>query len=190
MTTDLEIALAPAATFERLTNTRASGRADALVARLLLAVAIIGTSVAADAARRVSFALVGGIGLSWSFALLVQLLAAAAIIVPARARTVTALRAFELWFQAHVPWSLWFLLPALYFSVAGRRLTDTPLAVGALVPLAWTIVLLHAFAARVLRSRRAAVIVLLHQGIVWGLTLCYLVYAIGGWDRLLEEVGL
>ena len=190
MTTDLEIALAPAATFERLANARASGRAGALAGRVLLALAIIGTSVAAHAARRVSFELVGGIGLSWSFALLVQLLAAAAIIVPARARTVTALRAFELWFQAHVPWSLWFLLPAIYFSLAGRRVTETPLAVGAVVPMAWTLVLLHTFAARVLRSRHPAAIVLLHQGIVWGLTLCYITYAIGGWDRVLEEVGL
>ncbi len=190
MTTDLEIALAPAATFERLANSRASGRAGAFAGRLLLALAIIGTCVAADAARRVSFELVAGIALSWSFALFVQLLAAAAIIVPARARTVTVLRAFELWFQAHVPWSLWFLLPAIYFAVAGRRLTETPRAVAALVPLVWTVVLLHAFAARVLRSRRTAATVVLHQGIVWGLTLCYLAYAIGGWDRVLEEVGL
>src|SRR6185503_6765899 len=187
MTTDLQIALAPAATFERLANARASGRAGALAGRVLLALAVIGTSVAVHAASRVSFELVGGIGLSWSFALLVQLLAAAAIIVPARARSVTALRAFELWFQTHVPWSLWFLLPALYFALAGRRVTETPLAVAALVPMAWTLVLLHAFAARVLRSRRAAAIVLLHQGIVWGLTLCYIAYAIGGWDRVLEE---
>ena len=190
MTTDLQIALSPAATFERLANERATGRTGALVGRLLLALAIIGTSVAAHAASRVSFELAGGIGLAWSFALLVQLLAAAAVIVPARARTVTALRAFELWFQAHVPWSLWFLLPALYFSLVGRRVTETPLALAALVPLAWTIVLLYVFAARVLRSHRAAVIVLLHQGIVWGLALCYIAYAIGGWDRVLEEVGL
>ena len=190
MTTDLEVALAPAATFDRLAKARATGRGGVLAGRLLLALAVIGTSVAAAAASRVSIELVGGIGLSWSFALLVQLLAAAAIIVPARARTVTALRAFELWFQAHVPWSLWFLVPALYFSLAGRRVTETPLAVAALVPMAWTIVLLHAFAARVLRSRRAAAVVLLHQGIVWGLALCYVAYAIGGWDRVLEEVGL
>ena len=131
-----------------------------------------------------------GIGLAWSFALLVPLRAAAAIWVPARGRAVTALRAFELCFQTHVPWSLWLLLPALYFSLAGRRVTETPLALAALVPIAWTIVLLHAFATRVLRSRRAAAFVLLHQGLVWGLTLCYITYAIGGWDRVLEEVGL
>jgi hypothetical protein len=190
MTTDFQIALAPGTTFERLANARGIGRAGALAGRLLLALAVIGTSVAAHAASRVSVELVAGIGLSWSFALLVQVLAAAAIIVPARARTVTALRAFELWFQAHLPWSLWLLLPALYFSLAGRRVTETPLAVAALVPIAWTIVVLHAFAAHVLRARRAAVIVLIHQGIVWGLALCYIAYAIGGWDRVLEEVGL
>ena len=190
MNADLEIAISPAATFERLAATRASGRAGALAGRLLLALAVIGTSVAVAATGRVSFELVGGIALSWSFALLVQLLAAAAIIVPARERGATALRAFELWFQAHVPWSLWFVLPPLYFSLVGRRATETPLALAALVPIAWTAVLLHAFARRVLRSRRAAAIVLLHQGIVWGLTICYIAFAIGGWDRVLEEIGL
>jgi hypothetical protein len=187
---DLEIAISPATTFERLAAARASGRAGALAGRLLLALAVIGTSVAAAATSRVSIELVGGVALSWSFALLVQLLAAAAVIVPARARTVTALRAFELWFQAHVPWSLWFLLPPLYFSLVGRRLSETPLALAALVPMAWTVVLLYTFARRVLRSRRASAIVLLHQGIVWGVTVGYLTFAIGGWDRVLEEIGL
>ena len=190
MNTDLEIAISPAATFERLAATRARGRTGVLAGRLLLALAVIGTSVAAAATSRVSFELVGGIALSWSFALLVQLLAAGAIIVPARARTTTALRAFELWFQAHLPWSLWLLLPPLYFSLAGRRVTETPLAVAALVPMAWTALLLYRFAQRVLRSRRAAAIVLLHQGIVWGLTIGYIAFAIGGWDRVLEEIGL
>ena len=190
MSADLEIAISPAATFARLADARTTGRAGALAGRLLLALAVIGTSVAAAATGRVSFELVGGIALAWSFALLVQLLAAAAIIVPARERTATALRAFELWFQAHVPWSLWFLLPPLYFALAGRRVSETPLALAALVPMAWTAVILYAFAQRVLRSRRAAAIVLLHQGIVWGLTICYITFAIGGWDRVLEEIGL
>ena len=41
-----------------------------------------------------------------------------------------------------------------------------------------------------LKRQGVALATKLHQGIVWGLTLCYIAYAIGGWDRVLEEVGL
>ena len=190
MTADVALAFSPAATFERLARARARGRLAALAVRLLLAVAVIGTAVAVAATGRVSVGLVAGVGLSWSFAVAVQVAAAAAIILPARARTVTVLRAFELWFQAHLPWSLWFLLPPLYFAVSGERLHDSAVAIAAIVPMVWTVVLLRAFARRVLRSSRVVTIVTAHQLVVWGLTLCYVAYAIGGWDRVLHEVGL
>lgn len=190
MNADIELALAPADTFDRLARTRIDGSVAALARHVLLALAVMGASVAIFATGRVSIELVATIAASWSFALLVQALAAAVVILPARARVVTRLRAFELWFQAHVPWSLWFLLPPLYFVIVGRRVTDTMVAAAALVPIAWTAVLMHAFASRVLQSRRAHVVIVVHQTVLWGLTLCYIAFAIGGWDRVLAEVGL
>ena len=187
---DVELALAPANTFERLARERAHGQVTALAGRLLLALTVMGTSVAISATGRVSVELVASLAAAWGFALLVQALAAAVVIVPARARIVTRLRAFELWFQAHVPWSLWFLLPPIYFVVVGRRLDDKVLLAAALVPMAWTALVMRAFARRVLQSPRAHVVTVVHQTVLWGLTLCYIAFAIGGWDRVLDEVGL
>ena len=190
MRTDVEVALAPEATYERLAHAHAAGSMRALLGRLLLALAIIGTSVSVAATGRVSLELVVTIAVSWSFALLVQALAAAAVILPAAGRTVSTLRAFELWFRAHVPWSLWFLLPVLFFALAGRRVNDTVLVTFVLVPAVWTVVLLRAFARHVLQSRRVGLVTVVHQAVLWGLTLCYIAFAIGGWDRVLDEVGL
>ena len=103
---------------------------------------------------------------------------------------MTRLRAFELWFRAHVPWSLWFLLPPLYYVVVGRRLTDNVVMAAALIPMAWTALLMRAFARRVLRSPRAGIVTVVHQTVLWGLTLCYIAFALGGWDRVLAEAGL
>jgi len=187
---DVELALVPADTFERLARERAHGRVTALAGRLLLALTVMGTSVAISATGRVSVQLVASIAAAWSFALLVQAVAAAVVIVPARARLVTRLRAFELWFQAHLPWSLWLLLPPLYYVVVGRRPTDNLVMGAALIPMAWTALLMRAFARRVLRSPRAEIVTIVHQTVLWGLTLCYIAFAIGGWGRVLDEVGL
>ena len=98
MTDDVELALTPAGTFERLMRARQTGSAPALAGRVLLGVAVIGVSLGIDATGRTSMELAAGIGVSWSFALLVQAVAAAAVILPAHGRRVTSLRAFELWF--------------------------------------------------------------------------------------------
>ena len=190
MSTDLQLALTPTATYDRLVQTRQTGRAAALAGRLVLAAAVIGVNAAVLATGRVSLELAGGLALWWSFVLLVQAVAAAAVILPARGRAVTALRAFELWFQSHVPWTLWLLLAALLSILMGRKVGDTRLTVAALLPLAWTAVLLAAFARQVLRSRRPALVVAVHQMVLWGLALCYVAYAIGGWDRVVAELGL
>jgi hypothetical protein len=187
---DVQLALAPESTFDRLVRARQTGSAAALTGRLLLTIAVMGVSVAIDATGRASLELAASIGASWSFVLLVQALAAAAVILPARARAVTGPRAFELWFQAHLPWSLWLLLPAIAALVIGHKVGDTTLAGLALIPLGWSALLLRAFARHVLRARRALLVVAVHQAVLWGLALCYITYAVGGWDRMLAEIGL
>ena len=190
MNRDLQLALAPDTTYVQLVRERATAHVPSLVGRIALAVAIIGTSVAIAATGRISIELVTTIGVSWSFALLVQAIAAAAIIVPARARRVTTARAFELWFRAHLPWTSWFLVPAGVFSLTGVHVSETVLFAGALVPLVWTILLLRAFGRQVLGVTRVSAMAAVHQVIVWGLTLSYIAFAIGGWDRVLDELGL
>ena len=50
--------------------------------------------------------------------------------------------------------------------------------------------MLRAFGRQVLGIRRIGAIATVHQVIVWGLALTYIAFAIGGWDRVLEEIGL
>jgi hypothetical protein len=188
MTVDLRLAFAPRATYTRLVRERTTGGGPALAGRLVLAGVVIGTSVAVLATRRVSLTLVATIALSWSFAVGVQLLAAAALILSARHRRVSTLRAFELCFLAHVPWSLWLLVPAAVLAVTGRAEPDTAILASAIVPTVWTVVLLRAFCQAVLETTGARVA--WHQGLVWALALGYVAFAIGGWDRVFAEVGL
>ena len=190
MNIDVQLAVSPASTFDRLVRARHTGSAVALAGRLLLTVAVVGVSVAIDATGRASVGLASSLGVAWSFVFVIQAVAAATVILPARGRGVTALRAFELWCQAHVPWSLWLLLPALTATVLGHKVGDPQLAGLALVPLGWTLVLLSAFARHVLRARRPLLLVAVHQAVVWGLAVCYITYAVGGWDRMLAEIGL
>ena len=190
MNQDVHLAFAPDVTYARLVRERATAHVAPLLGRIALAAAIIGTSVAVGATGRVSIELVTTIGVSWSFALLVQAIAAAAIIVPARARRVTTARAFELWFRAHLPWTVWLLVPVGVFNLTGVHLSETVLFAGALVPLVWTILVLRAFGRQVLGVARMGAMATVHQVIVWSLTLSYIAFAIGGWDRVLDELGL
>ena len=64
------------------------------------------------------------------------------------------------------------------------------LLVTALVPLVWTVFMLRAFGRQVLGIRHIGATATLRLAIVWGLTLTYIAFAIGGWDRVLEEIGL
>jgi hypothetical protein len=190
VTGDVELAIFPAATFDRLVRARRTGSLGSLARRIVLALAVLGVSIGIDATGRASVGLASGVGISWSFVLLMQAVAAAAVILPARERAVTMLRAFELWFQAHVPWSLWLLLPALTATVLGHKVGDGKLAGLALIPLAWTLLLLRAFARQVLRAPRPLLVVAVHQAVLWGLAVCYITYAVGGWDRMLAQIGL
>jgi len=190
MNDDVQLAFAPDATYARLVRERATAQVGPMLGRIALALAVIGTSVAVAATGRVSIELVTTIGVSWSFALLVQAIAAAAVIVPARTRRVTATRAFELWFRAHLPWTVWFLVPAGVFGLTGVRFSETALFAGALVPLVWTILVLRAFGRQVLGVTRVSAMAAVHQVVVWGLALSYIAFAIGGWDRVFDYLGL
>jgi len=171
MNQDVRLAFAPDATYAQLVTERATAQVGPILGRIALAAAVIGTSVAVAATGRVSLGLVATIALSWSFALLVQAIAAAAIIVPARARRVTAARAFELWFLAHVPWTLWFLVPAAFSGITAAHVSESLRFVGALVPIVWTILVLRAFGRQVLGATRVGTLAMAHQVIVWALTL-------------------
>jgi hypothetical protein len=65
-------------------------------------------------------------------------------------------------------------------------------ALTGVVPLAWTSVVIARFCQTVLGTTAADArrLTLVHQLVIWGGTLVYVWFAVGGWSPILQTVGL
>jgi hypothetical protein len=134
---------------------------QALRVPVLLAV-MLGLLNATAAAGHVSATLVASEIVAWSFVPVLQLLTGAGLIASAGARRVTFVRAMELLFAAHLPWSLWLAATVVFQTIR----PDPYIAIGSgVVPMAVTAVMLMAFGREVLglSRREARVRVCAHQ---------------------------
>ncbi|MGE5816356.1 MAG: hypothetical protein ACM36C_17865 [Acidobacteriota bacterium] len=154
--------------------------------RPLLVAVIIGTSLVIASTGTVSLALVAETTVAWSFVVLIQLLAALAIVATAPRRTMPTSRAVHAFFGLHVPWSAWMLAWAAWTWMTPA---DRPgwITWTALAPAAWTAVLVHRFCREVLGEghRPALVRLCAHQAIVWSAFLLIGGAAVGLWPRVL-----
>lgn len=153
-------------------------RTPALIAVLL------GVITAIAATGRITASLVVSQTLVWAFVPALQVITAAMVIASVRRRRVDFPRALELLFAAHGPWSLWLIVFAASQGVAVN--TDVMLA-SALVPIAWTAVLVAAFAREVLgltasSARRRA---FAHQAASVALMVIYIELATALWTRII-----
>jgi len=185
--TGLRLALAPALGYVSLLAARRTATWPAALAGPARALGIIGVLVSIATTGRLTLELALTLAAAWSFAVLIQVVAAAAIVGTAPRRAAGRRRAFELLFLGDAPWSLW-LLGATASAVALDRIALTPLAVTMVVPIAWTMVIVAAFCREVLGAdRRGAMIrAAVHQAIVWGLALQVAAIAAGSWGRLIQ----
>lgn len=190
LSTELRLALAPAATYRRLVETRADTTWRAALTPILFSLLVIGCIVAIMAARRVTLGLVTTVAASWSFALLIQALAALALVASSRRRSVSVARAFQLFFRGHAPWSLWML------AVAAVACLDTPVIgleqvlATAVVPIIWTAIMVTAYCQAVLGTTPdgARLRATVHQTCIIAIILAYIAWAAGGWMRMVEAV--
>jgi energy-converting hydrogenase Eha subunit C len=189
ISTELQLALAPARTYRQLVTERSDATWRAALAGPAFALLAIGVLVSIVATGHVTVALAATLSVSWSFAVLIQVLAAAVIIVSARDRRVSRRRAFELLFLAHAPWSLW-LLAVAAFSLLAARVSLDAVAATALIPVGWTAILVSAFSREVLHAgrREARLRTVAHQAIVWGCAVQFAAMAAGSWNRLVQGV--
>jgi hypothetical protein len=153
-------------------------RTPALIAVLL------GVVTAIAATGRITASLVVSQTLVWSFVPALQLLTGAMVIASVRRRPVDFPRALELLFAAHGPWSVWLIVFAASQGVAVN--TEVVLAC-AVVPIAWTAVLVTAFAREVLgvtasSARRRA---FAHQAVSVTLMVIYIELATALWTRII-----
>jgi hypothetical protein len=192
LSSELKLALAPAATYQTLVEERATGTWRTALAPAALYVLLFGALVAITATGHITLALTFHIAVSWSFLIAWQALAGGVIILPARARRVNLPRAFELLFLSHAPWSLYALTMTAVAVVAEPNLPILVVALTGAVPLAWTWAMISRFCQAVLgmTARVARQRTLVHQLVVWGGALAYLWYAVGGWTPILQTVGL
>jgi hypothetical protein len=128
----------------------------------------------------------------WAIVPVAQLGIAFAVVRGPAVRSIGLARALDLFFMSHAPWSLWLLLVAAWAAFVddvGRPVL--PLAIVAVVPLAWTWLMTGAFFLEVLRLDLAAARrrVVAHQALTWGLLLSVWGTAVQVWPRMLGWLG-
>jgi hypothetical protein len=189
LSSDVVLALAPRRTYERLLRQPPAGGRFAALKRLVFLAVLIGTLLAICTTGRVTVRLAASTTLCWMIVPAVQAAAGAALIASSRRREIGMARALDLFFAGHVPWSLWLLGLAAWAGLAGppRPVVKST----ALVPAAWTLVILCAFCQSVLQTDRRGALVrtAAHQALIWGVALAFVLFNVGGWARLAGILG-
>jgi hypothetical protein len=178
---------APPSAYRRLAFGHHASLAGALKRPLLVAI-ILGTSVCIYAIHRVTLGLMLSAVLTWSFAVIVQLLAAAAFVASSKRRRVSLPAAMDLFFMGHAPWSLWLLAVAAWAAWLPHPLKmDYIVLATAAVPFAWTAVIVFAFCREVLNDppRLAVIRTLFHQSLIWTFTGVYIAVVVALWPRII-----
>jgi hypothetical protein len=192
LSSELKLALAPAATYQTLVDEQTTGPWWMALARAAFYLLLFGALVAITATGHITLGLMFHITLSWNVLIAWQALAGAVIVLPAMDRRVSLSRAFELLFLAYVPWALYGLAMTALAVLAEPDLSALVVAVTAVVPIAWTSVLVAGFCRTVLGKTAAGArrLTLVHQLVIWGGTFGYVWFAVGGWTPILQTVGL
>jgi hypothetical protein len=164
---ELDLMVAPRETYGALPR---GGDAALLTAvrRPLLAALLLGVSVAIAATHSVTPALVVSTTLSWSYVVVLQVAIALPLIAGPARRTVGLMRAVDLFFAGHAPWSIFALLAAAWGFVPPSA-PAWPLAAAAIVPWVLTVRCVAAFFTEVLALEPAAARrrTILQQAITW-----------------------
>lgn len=183
---DVRVAFRPEATYLELIRETTESPWRAAV-RPALVVLVIAVGVAVAAVHQVTLTLVLTTSAAWGAIVAVQIAIAAALIASAPTRRVDFVRALDLWFAGHVPYSMWILALPLVTTVP----VATPhelMGIAILVPLVWTTFIATAFFRVVLglspaaARRRAAV----HLALVLLVGGAVVVWAAGGPAALLS----
>jgi hypothetical protein len=192
LSSELKLALSPAETYETLVYAQPTSTWWMVLVRAAFFMLLFGATVAMTATGHITLALLFHIGLSWSFLVVWQALAGAAIILPARGRRVSLARAFELLFLAYVPWALYGLAMTALAVLAEPDMSALVVAMTGVAPIAWTSIVVAGFCRTVLGATAAGArqLTLVHQLVIWGGTMAFLWFAVGGWTPILQTVGL
>lgn len=180
MGADIRLVFSPVSTYRDLLATdHAPGWH--ILRRFLLIALVIGTSASLAATASVDARLVLTTSFWWSFAPLIQIVAAAVLVLSMRERPVSLARGVELMIAGHAPWSLWLLAVAAAVAAGasgGLLLITAGLALLAVLIVRY--VLVYHFCRTVLTCTRTAALLraTLHQAAIAALIITYVCWAI------------
>jgi hypothetical protein len=187
LSTDAHVALGPDTTYRALMAADEPVSVWRMLHRPLIVLVVIATAVPIMAVQRVTLGLLASSIASFGFVVLIQMAVGAAIIVSARSRRASLPRALDLWFAGHVPYSLWLLTAAAVFGVAPLASLDLLIAL-AVLPAAWTAVIVAAFCRHVLGSSRrgARWRAAIHVIVIWAIAFQLVALSAGGWFQITQ----
>jgi hypothetical protein len=150
---------------------------------------VIGTAVPVMAVQRVTLGLVAASTMSFSFVVAIQIAVGAAVIASAPSRRLTMARALDLWFAGHLPYSVWLLTAAAVFAGLPAASMDL-LIVSAVIPAAWTAVIVAAFCRQMLGTSRAGARwrAAVHFVVIWAIGFELVALSAGGWFQITRAV--
>ena len=148
---------------------------------------LIAAAASLAATGRITAGLLLSLSASWMFVPLLHVAIAAALAGSSAAARARRPRATALLLRGHAPWSLWILCAAVMIAMGGYSSYSAALWL-ALIPIALTIRIVHAFCLEILQtSRRGAVIrTLAHQAATWLVAAVYLDRAVSLVPRVLQ----
>jgi hypothetical protein len=181
------VMVAPERAYLRLTTGAASIPLAHVLGRVVVTALLIGAAMTTTATGVADAVVVWRTTLAWSFAVVVQVLGASALVASGARRGVTAARAFDLLFAANGPWSLWLMGFTTWTMFTSPLSRDLHWAVPTVaVPGVWTAYLVFAYCHVVLGETRQAAWrkATVHQSAMWVVGLGYFFWAVQGWPRL------
>jgi hypothetical protein len=186
---ELRAMFSPAATFKAaMEESSAQTSRWAPFARPALFAFIIGVVTSICSTGRVTGSLVIGGTICWSFAPALQTLVASVVLSTSRWRPPASLaHQIDWFFIGQGPWALWLLIVAAWSAaVPITRQPQRPILISAVVPAAWTAVIVFKFFRTVFQCSQAKAIrrTGLHQGLIWLAIAAYITLMNQLWPRL------
>ena len=174
--------LAPRAAYlSAVATAKADAAPRAYILRYVLFLSLLIAAAAAfSSTGRITVSQLISLSVSWMFVPVLHVLIAAALVASARPPHAGRYRAIALLLRGHAPWSLWLVAGSAAAAIFGYYAWH-PMLFAALLPIALTFRIVHAFCLEVLKTsaRGAAIRTLAHQAVTWLIAVIYLENAVG-----------
>ena len=162
------------------------------IGRVLVVALVLGATMATTLTLVADAVVVLRASLTWSFAIVVQVLGATLLVASSPRRRVGVVRAFDLLWAASGPWTLWLAAFTWWVATNARRGLELHGVIPTLVmPAAWTTYLIFVYCREVLdqTTARAIAQTSIHQAAMWAVGAGYFFWAVQGWPRLIGLFG-